>query len=460
MAALAWVAVFGAASAHAAFIAPQDQSAGAESKVKAPKQEPKDKKELAKKLKEKTEQMSELRTKAEGVTLSMAELAKSGKVTVNDDTIELMKKMVQELQDINERLKRVEEDVEEVKGWIEGQNESLPVLTNDINELKRAKPTSYLQIQFRESEEPGGRESSAFAARRVRIGQSFSVDPKTSIKYSFDIATGSDTTSAQMRDAFVTYTPIPSEDKVGWELVAGQAPLPLGYELERSSSEREFPERAQYNRVMFDGERGRGIYTKYGLSSNAYVHLGVWDALTFNDPEQRGLAAGQYGKLAWTGGVRMYGTNWDFGVSGLSGKRPQYIDSNKNFSPSTDRRFLYLDGGYTGLIVPELSLRAEMMFGDDRVPNATANVNNVAHDMRGHQVQLTYNLNPRNQLSARLEQFDPNRDKDGDVFTGFGLAYSYFINPGAKLTLAIERFQNPSRPADYNVFTVRTQFKF
>ncbi|MBV6457107.1 MAG: hypothetical protein HONBIEJF_00214 [Fimbriimonadaceae bacterium] len=426
------------------------------------------KSELKQSLNAKKAKVDALKAKAVEVTMNMGDLAKGGKV-LDDDSIELMKKMVQELGEIKEQLQKISQEIESINGWIEGQNEALPIMAYDINDLKRVRDGNYLQFQYRDSNEDKdvtgsnfNRTQHSFNVRRARISTTYTVDPRTSMRFSFDIATGTTQNVAQLRDAYLVYDIEPSVEKIGIQLAAGQMPMPLGYELERSSSEREFPERTFYNNTMFAGERSRGVMVRYGLSNNAFVHAGVWNALTFNDPEQSALAPGPGGKLAMHGGIRYYTAKWDLGVSHFRGDRPGYkVAGNNAVSPELMRNFTYVDGSYIGLLVPQLTLRGEMMWGKDRLPNATPGNNRTATDMRGYQVALAWKFNDRNQLNFRYEQFDPNKDMNGDALRGWGATYLYYINPGARLMVSFERLTNPARrPQEYNVWTTRLQFRF
>lgn len=366
--------------------------------------------------------------------------------------------VMQRLEEIEQRLEEMQEAIRDIQGWIEGQTESLMVMANDITEIKRFRAGNYVQFQYRDTNEPGGTPD-AFALRRFRISQTNVVDPRTSMRLSFDVATGTDTLQAQLRDAQLIYDIEPSDVKVGVQLLLGQQPLPLGYELERSSGDREFPERTFYNRTMFNGERSRGLYLRYGTSLNSLVHLGVWDALTYNDPEQRGRAPGVASRLAMTGGFRVYSTVYDFGVSVFAGKRPSFTAGNQT-SPEVDRRFVFIDASYIGLFLPQLFVRGEVMFGKDRVPSTTASPTSTAKDMLGWHVVLGYNISARNQIAFRYEQFDANRDTAGNAVHGYGAAYIYYINPGARFTAAYEVFFDPARrPNRYHATTLRLQFR-
>jgi hypothetical protein len=135
-------------------------------------------------------------------------------------------------------------------------------------------------------------------------------------------------------------------------------------------------------------------------------------------------------------------------------------------SPQVDRRFLYFDGQFDGLFSPQLFLRTEAMVGKDRLPNATASPGNIDHGLYGYHVILGYNVDAKNQVSLKYEEFDPNRDAGGDLFRGWGIAYNYLLTHGVRLTAAQEFFQDDSRsgaPTNqrrFGVTTLRVQFKF
>ncbi|MCW5942248.1 MAG: hypothetical protein KIS66_08445 [Fimbriimonadaceae bacterium] len=401
-------------------------------------------------LDRRTAEVEVLRKRAEATTAKLGALASSGKVALNDDTVALMKELVQTLAEVNERLKRVEAEIVDLRNQVGEREKRAAKEGKDLADLRRFRNTSYFQFQYRDSDEPG-RETAAFAFRRARVGTLVTLDERASFKVSFDFAAGGTSTAAQLRDGFLNYRVAPN-----LQAIVGQSPFPLGYDLERSSSQREFPERSRYNGTLFNGERGRGVYAKVGLGAGWTAQYGLWDALTATDPEQANLAPGPRGRLAHTVGLRHAGPNGEFGVSGLLGTRPRYTASGQT-SPETPRRFLYLDGA---LLQGKFGVRAEAMFGADRVPNTVADPTAKGKNLNGWQLQASYDLSATHQVSARAEGFDPDTGQPGDAIEGLGLAYAYRIGERTKLTLAWERFRDPARGGSYRVITVRTQVRF
>lgn len=429
---------------------------------------------------EKTGEIQKLTDDARRITASIGELAT--KSVGRDDTVAVMQDLVDELKEINKRLDKLTDEVEGLKGWVEGQNEALPIMAFDISELKRARLTNYMQFQYRDSSAKSGGLSAgrgkqdAFAFRRIRIGNQLTVDPKTRIRLSFDGATGGANTAFELRDAILEYDIVPSDVRDGTMVSAGQQALPLGYELRRSSGDREFPERVTYNRVFFDGERNRSVNLMHGLSDSSTVIVGLGSSLTFNDGEQRGIGASPGGRMAGYAQLRNHGTNYDIGIGHFQGDRPAVTTGSGSTAvvhPEISRRFWYIDGALIDVLGTGLTLRGEAMVGHDRRPvdrTATSGLPTsprLAADVSGYQVQLGYDISSRNQFFVRYGVTDFNTDTDFNSVREYGLAYRYYINPGASVTLAYEIFEDQGatnvagrNDRKYTVLTARMQYRF
>jgi hypothetical protein len=409
-------------------------------------------------------QAKALQEKAAGITKSIGELASSGKLPTTDESIALLKILVTELQDVNEQLKKIDERLKDVESWIEDQSmENIPIMQNDIATLKKPGIGNYIQFQWVDTQEGSGTTNDGFQMRRMRYGQNNRLDSKTSMKVSFDLSTGSQRIGAEMRDAQLIYEPVPSISQVGVRLVAGQQPLPLGFELERSSGEREFPERTLYNNAIFAGERDRGLRLDYGLSPASHAHVGIWNGLTVGDRQL--VAANTFrnlnGQYGFHGGVRHYSNVYDVGISGFFAKRPAGSNGTppNNAYPAVDRQFIYVDGTY---LLEQVALRAELMFGRDRIPTLGSDGRPIylaATSVLGYQAQVTYNHDSRNQIHFRYQYFDPDRGMPSNGTTGYGIGYTYWINPSAKITGTYEIFDEEGPELKNNVFTIRYQFR-
>lgn len=425
--------------------------------------------QLVEKLQQKSDEAKALQDRAVAVTKSLGELAASGKLPTSDEAINLMRKMLDEMSAIRQRMDAVSAEVAEIKAWIGRHEDAKPRPAADGAFVKSVKPAGYLQFQYRDTDQKGGA-SDAFSARRVRFGATAQIDPKTRAKFVGEFASGTGQTSSLLKEAFMTYDFDPTKKTIDLSASAGQMPIPVGYEVSRSSSEREFPEHAQYNQKFFSGENGRGVNLKYGVGNGWSIEIGGWNALAAGDPEQSNLAPGPESRLAMTGALRFRSPNAQFGVSGFAGERPSFV-SGSGVSAVThsrqDREFLYVDGAIQGFLDPRIDLRGEAMFGKDRLPvTGTPSSPVTRTDVSGYHLQITYKLDGSNHLHARVEQFDRDTDTPGNAISGIGAAWTHYLNPDAKITASHEIFDDAARSGPgvrqqrYGVTTIRVQFRF
>lgn len=427
-------------------------------------QEPSPSSDKTAELQSEIELAKSLKAKAEGITKAIGELASSGKLPTSDEAITILKTLVSELQDVNQQLKKLDERLSDVESWIADQSqENIPIMQNDIAMLKRPGIGNYMQVQYVSTEQGQGTTNDGFQLRRMRIGQTNRIDDKTSMRLTFDVATGSQRIAAEMRDAQLIYEPVPTTTQVGVRLVVGQQPLPLGYELERSSGEREFPERTFYNNTVFAGERDRGVRLDYGLGPKAHATFGIWNGLTVGDRQLTALNTFRNlnHEFGYTAGIRYYDVNYEFGISGFWAKRPAGSNGSppNNAYPEVTRQFIYVDGTY---LIENIAIRGELMFGRDRIPTLRSDGRPVylaATNILGWQAQVTYSITSRNQLHVRYQFFDPDRSTPDDASNGWGFGYTYWRNPGAKVTATYEVFDRQGPAALPNVITVRYQFR-
>jgi hypothetical protein len=331
-----------------------------------------------------------------------------------------------------------------------GANEPIALGPTD-----KIKFSSYFQSQFRDSNQDGKTQHS-FEVRRFRFGASMEINPQASAKVSFDLAGGTNRSSAEMKDMMLMYKPVGSQ---GLVLTVGQFPSPIGYETPTSSSSIEFPERVTYNKSLFNDERFRGVMAEQSLEGGLSVYGGVVNALTTKDAEQASLAPGAGARLAGFGGVKYKAGDAQYGVGYFSGKRPEYTSGGT--SPEIDRNFLFVDGQWTNLFDSGLYARGEFMAGKDRMPSSTGAPGNVATDMTGYIGILGYELQGGHALFTRYSVWDVDTDTDGDAISELGFGYRHSLGSGTSLTLSHEIFRDPSVANNpYNVTTLRLQFKF
>ena len=388
--------------------------AGEKAKVGAEKR-----RQAAEELRNKSQELTNVTGKAQEVSARIAAVAADPALANSAEGAELMRELVKELQDLNEKVQKLQEDVEEIKGWIEGQNETVPILEAAVTDLQRFRPTFYAQFQYRDND--------AF----------------------------------QLRDAILQQTFIRKDTMVGTELSAGQQALPLGFELERSSADREFPERTRINRVMFNGERTRSVLLRHGIAQNAFIVAGMTSSLTFLDAEQSTTASGRFGRHGIVGALRFESPSQSYGVGIFQAERPS-LQGNPARSADVMRNWTYFDYAHNSLFIKGLDVRGELIYGNDRIPNASAGATAFGVPMRAFQVQALYNISSRNQIFWRHAEWDPNTRITRNNVRETGIGYRYYINPGASVTFSYEWFRDPGIRFDtsYQVATLRYQFRF
>jgi hypothetical protein len=276
------------------------------------------------------------------------------------------------------------------------------------------------------------------------------------MKLGFGFANGKDDIEATLKDAIIYYDLDPVK---GSRLTLGQFSNPVGYEISRSSSRREFPERTKYNRTIFKGERIRGVMAEHKIADGK-VFLGVANALSIKDAEIFGLGNGVNPgqSLAGFGGVRFEGEGSSYGISGWAGRRPKFSPGgNPLESPAIDRSFLYVDGFVADIAQTGVSARAELMTGRDRIAASGGGSN----PMQGWHLQLGYDMSARSQVFTRYAQFDADTGEDGNVVLEYGVGLRYAVSGPSSLSLAHVIEEDPSKAQTrWSSWTLRYQVKF
>ncbi|RYG37697.1 hypothetical protein EON81_05935 [bacterium] len=372
-----------------------------------------------------------LKKRAEETTKKIGELAQSGKLPTDDQALKLMEEMVAELKAIRVLLQKLEGTGTPVKSLSGGSG---------------IRIGGYLQFQYANTDVTD--QYDAFTFRRLRPTFEYDINPQFSARISFDLATGSNRYGVQGRDVWIAWQPNKS-----LRMRAGQPPLPLGYEQVRSSQERETPERSQYNQILFNTERSRGVearVTKKGWEATA----GLYNALTVNDPEQLNRAPGPDSRQMAVVQGALTGKNGRIALSGAYGERPSFTSGN-NFAPAIVRKFGMADFEWRR---GRLTLRGEGFFGRDRLPGSFPG---IAQDMAGGHLQGVWKFDPRNLFAARYEMFDPSRKNPGDAIFGWNLSYIRELGFNTRLMFSQEFLRDGRRDdPSVGITTLRLQVRF
>ena len=407
-----------------------------------------------KQLGDKLSEIETLKERAAAVTKKIGELAADGKLPTSTEGIDALKELVEELKATNDALLKVQQDVEAMRKFMEDQGKTNDALKKDVSELKKIKWGFYTQFQWVDTQTGGSSlRNDGFTVRRSRFSATYSPVAGTSAKVSVDFSTDSSRLSAELKDLIISHNLSP--DTV---VHAGQQSMPLGYEIERSSSNREMPERSLYNRRLFAGERDRGVQVRHNVGNGWVLHGGVWSGLTVSDPQQSGYRD-QDMQLGFTLGARTDTPNYGYGVSAFFGSRPGF--DTDGTVPEADRMLVYLDGMYK--VSKDVDVRAEVMFGKDRDPLGGSTPTFAGEtNVLGYHLQLNYFVNPQNQITLKYENYDPDTGDDfstNRAISQVGIAYTYHLNKSLKLLIAYEHPNEQGSEQRNDTWTIRSQFK-
>ncbi len=364
--------------------------------------------------------VEDLKSKAASTVKKISELTARTNLTDSDKGLELMQQLLDELKGIRQELARIEP--------------KKPA----ANPFDKFRLAGYTIFQYTSSDKNGDTAYDAFRMREIRPSLEADVSKNVMARISAELTGDTNQMGFSLRDVYVR---LGVADRT--QVFAGQFPLPLGYDLERSAADRETQERSIYNRALFATERTRGVKARYERDGLA-LQVGVGNALTVGDPEQSTLSPGAGNNLAAFASARYTKPTFTIGLSGLAGKRARYTVGQVS-SPANDRRFGYLDGAWRP--TKRFNLTGEVMMGQDRVPSANASATNVDHPLTGFQTQANYWLDGLNEVSVRWEQFDPNTDLGGNAVNGWELALRRTVAPNTIVTLGHEVFLDESRAA-------------
>ncbi|MBL8087130.1 MAG: hypothetical protein JNM85_03550 [Chthonomonas sp.] len=394
------------------------------------------------------EQLASLRDESVNILSRLGDLTKKSDVLSTEEGMKLLQELVDQMKDVNARIRALEATIAQQP---KPAAPKFPITT----------PNGYIQFQFRDSDRPSARQNS-FHLRRVRLGGRVQIDPQTTGRFSYELASGVGAVTGTVREASI-------ENQRGiLTLRLGQFAAPMGYEIPRSSADREMPEQSTINRTLFDSEFVVGVSGTVAVDKRLSVTGAVVNSLATYDPEQRNLAQGGPGRRqAVIGSVRYSdGRGLSVGLSGFTGVRPAFAtgttatNGKEIIAPAVRRSFVLVDASALGVWDSKIDLRGEYLFGTDRnnLGSNSASVSRNKANLNGWHALLSYRTRPNQRAFVRFEEFDPNTLTRRDVVGAMGLGYSYDMNPNTRLTAAIEWFREPAGRT--RMLTLRSQIRF
>jgi phosphate-selective porin len=381
--------------------------------------------------------------------------------------------------------------MQELKDRLDGVSENMATLNSDVGILKYIKITGYIQAryEYNDSSKNGvNLNANNFYIRRGRI--KFTFQPGTSSKYVIYFDASKNTVS--LKEAYVEL--YKTVQQSNFTLTFGQFNWPFGYEIEYSSSKRDFPERSLAENNLFKGERDRGANLTLALPKYVQLNLGIFQGygidnstFTWADPTKAkdviARAKTKLGKLDF--GVSGYwGKNYTPGSAAVAGTTTWYdkdgdgiVDANeiKTTAPKAavpareDDKLrygadaqLYLDF----LPVGGTGVRAEYYQAKDYNSSAKKVVNE-----QGWYLWLSQSITEKFGAAARYDYWNPNTDTNvkNDATGTLSLAMHYFWDSYVRITAAYDiphKLKENSIFSKYagdvkdNKFTLQFQFTY
>jgi len=379
----------------------------------------------------------------------------------------------------------------ELQGLLDGMNEQIQVLTADTDKLKKFKFSGYIQAraEFSESSNDSVRVSGAtgtlasanatrFYIRRARLKLTYDSSPLSQGVIYFD--GGSDRT-VRLLEAYVTlldpWTALHSH-----QLWAGQFNVPFGYEIERSSSVRELPERSRVENVLFSGERDRGAKLESQWTPRLKTTFALLNGTGINSVDFPATDPTR-GK-DWTARARWSQGIWDAAVSYYDGRNvtpltgPDVLTDKTRLGADVQTYWTLGPGGgtlrgeaYSGHEVNPDSVRVLVLppsAGNPvRLLRPGAKADHLASDFLGWYVMAVQNFGDHLQAAVRFDTYDPNVDLDHDQYERWSFGVNAFYDGFTRFTISYDAITTDSSagggryndPPD-NLWTIQLQHKF
>ena len=383
--------------------------------------------------------------------------------------------------------------LQEMKDRLDGISENVATLNSDVSILKWVKISGYIQARYEYNDSSqngvtGGYDVSKnlnannFYILRGRI--KFTVQPGSASKYVIYFDASKNTVS--LKEAYVElYKNI---EKHNLTLTFGQFNYPFGYEIEYSSSKRDFPERSLAENNLLKGERDRGVNLTWVLPKYLQVNAGLFQGYGIEDKSFTWFDPTKAKDVIGRAKVKLGAV--DFGLSGYWGKT--YFPGSAAVSGVT----IWYDANVNGIIdageiktsAPRAAVPAvekdKIRYGADAqvyldfLPLGGTGIRGEYYqakdndkDERGWYFWVSQNIFTRFGAAARYDYWDPNTDSNvkNDATGTLSLALHYFWDSYVRITAAYDiphqlkensLFTKYSGDRKDNRFTLQFQFMF
>jgi hypothetical protein len=370
----------------------------------------------------------------------------------------------------------------DIGGQVEGMVEQVQTLQSDMDRLKKFKFSGYVQARWETAENkidtvavtgsppvvgtPANNER--FYIRRARLKLTYDSSPLSQAVVYFD---GGTDRTIRLLEAYVAFLdPWTVEHRHG--LTIGQMNVPFGWEIERSSSVRELPERSFAENQLFSGERDRGAKLHSQWTTRLQTTFGIWNGGGVNDPsfpntdptKKKDYTARARWNQGWIeGGASYYGGK---ALLALSGADVELDRTRLGFDVQT-----YYELGFGGG-----SLRAESYSGVNpnsaRITAGTETTgggrrllpgvdpSSLATDFLGGYVMWVQNFGDQLQIAGRYDGYDPDIHVASDQFDRVSMGINYFYDGFTRVTVSYDIINTSPTNVANNLWTVQFQHKF
>ncbi len=413
--------------------------------------------------------------------------------------------------------------LEQPEAPIDTLTRAVAALMDDNLKAKRLKITGYVQPQYQYIDSAGAQ---SFSGGDFKIGSSgyFSRFTMRRGRFKFTytynnimlmVNVDARETGLAMRE---TYAKIIDPKWNMFSLTAGLLQAQFGFELNQSSSERETPERARFNQVLFPVERDLGAFGSivipkssklYGLKLDVGMMNGVAGVAPEFDNNKDFTGRLQYSKATrserikfdvgasgYYGGYKI-GNQKDYNVNTLA-NGDKGFDLNKNDTANYNRiaKRIYIGADMQCSIdwkIGITTLRAEYIQGEQPGTNASSQrANNSVSVLPSTPIyHRQFNgayfywvqdvFTSKFQVVLKYDWYDPNvkiagsqigvknsGTNAGDIrFDTYGVGVNYHVNQYTKIMAYYDIVKNENteltgykKDLKDNVFTLRFQIKF
>lgn len=414
----------------------------------------------------------------------------------------------------------LQERFDDLKGKVDGIEESFLISQTTLNALAKIKVSGYVQSQFQSAESDGAANvaggnfpagsKSRFMIRRGRIKFNYDND-LTQYVMQFDVTQG----GFGIKDMYLSV-------KEPWmktfTLTSGIFDRPFGFEISYSSSNRETPERSRLFQTLFPGEREIGAKIEVAppigplsfLNLKAGIFNGVLNNAVENDNNKDII-----GRLGFSFPFDEVNLSIDGGVSAYIGKVALAAGASKAYKideAGTTKKWIVSDSlgdfnrNYMGAdleifydlpVIGGLSIRGEFISGKQPGTSGSSGFYNpaspstqthlYAREFSGFYVTYLQNIGLSNQFVLKYDVYDPNTKVEGsdigatgsnltaaDIkYSTLGLGWIYHWDANVKFVLYYDMVKNESVSSAAtgslasfkddikdNVLTFRIQYKF